>query len=108
MEDLIRQSPQNMANDLALNRQGETVTVTGHLTRDQIRSIWPRVNEVVADARVLDIQNVVQVDSSGLAMLAAQLNARVTDGRLSLELRGSPPGFEALRAAYRLPENLHM
>jgi phospholipid transport system transporter-binding protein len=82
-------------------RQDDALVFTGALDRAAVVALWPRLRREPAGVKRLDLAAVTLLDSAGLAMLAELAQARP-----GLAVAGSPPGLEALRAAYRLRDNL--
>ena len=82
-------------------RHDDALVFTGALDRAAAVALWPQLRRERADIARLDLAAVTRVDSAGLAMLA-----ELAQDRPGLVVTGSPPGLEALRAAYRLRDNL--
>jgi phospholipid transport system transporter-binding protein len=94
---------QAQANSLvAVRRDGDALVFTGALTRDGVASLWREVPTNMTGVRRLDLGGVERLDSSGLALLS-NLSTRAEGG---VTVVGSPPGLDALRAAYRLDDTL--
>ena len=87
---------------MAVHQNGDALVFTGLLSRDVVSSLWHELPADMRGLRCLDLRAVERIDSSGLALLSMLL-MRAEGG---LAFVGDPPGLEALRAAYRLDENL--
>jgi phospholipid transport system transporter-binding protein len=83
----------------AVAREADTLVFRGALGRAVVSGLWRQAQPLRAGLRRLDLTAVSQLDSAGLALLAALAG----DG---LDVSGSPPGLAELRAAYRLDERL--
>ncbi|MGN6513255.1 MAG: STAS domain-containing protein [Lysobacteraceae bacterium] len=79
------------------SRDGEALRFAGPLLRAQVAGLWRQATPLLAGVRRFDLAAVERVDSAGVALLA-ELAARAG----GVEIRGAPPGFDALRDAYRL------
>ena len=84
-----------------LARRDHALVFTGVLDRVAVAALWPQVRRQAEGATTLDLTAVARVDSAGLAMLA-----ELAQGRPAITVLGDPPGLAALRAAYRLRDNL--
>lgn len=78
-------------------RAGEALRFAGPLLRAQVPALWRQALPQLAGVRRFDLSAVEGVDSAGVALLA-ELAARAGD----VAIVGAPPGYDALRAAYRL------
>jgi phospholipid transport system transporter-binding protein len=87
---------------LAVVRDGETLALSGALTRVQVAAAWKLALPQVAGVRRIDLTRVPLVDSAGLALLA-ELAARAGGG---VAIIGQPAGLAELGAAYRLDGSL--
>ena len=65
-----------MASNDQLQRNGDTLAVSGVLDRAAVTDLWPRALAQLAGARTLDLSGVQRLDSAGVAMLA-ELAARL-------------------------------
>ena len=82
-------------------RRDDALVFTGALDRTAVAALWPQLRGQRNGVAQLDLSAVTRVDSAGLAMLA-----ELAQGVPALAVLGQPPGLEALRAAYRLRDNL--
>ncbi|KGQ18363.1 STAS domain-containing protein [Lysobacter dokdonensis DS-58] len=87
---------------LAVVRDGDALVLTGALVRPAVAGAWTQVAKDIAGVRRIDLRGVTLVDSAGIALLA-ELAGRAGSG---VAVEGRPPGFDELRAAYRLDETL--
>lgn len=87
-------------------RQDDALVFTGALDRAAAVALWPQLRRERAGVTRLDLAAVTRVDSAGLAMLAELAELAQGPNRPGLVVTGSPPGLAALRAAYRLRDNL--
>ena len=85
------------AEAVRLQRDADTLRVSGELLTPHIRDAWTRALPMLGGVRRFDVTGVTQVDSAGIALLA-ELAQRA--GGVAIE--GDPAGLSALRAAYRL------
>jgi phospholipid transport system transporter-binding protein len=93
-------------SDPRLRRDGDTLALSGVLDRAAATALWPAALPLLAGARALDLREVTQVDSAGLALLA-ELAARLrAQGQAEVALHGAPAGLTELSAAYRLAPTL--
>jgi phospholipid transport system transporter-binding protein len=82
------------------SRDGQTLRLTGALTRAHVPALWKRLPPLDG-LRTLDLRQVASVDSAGLALLAE------VAGRAGIDaIEGAPQGLAELRSAYRLDERL--
>ena len=81
----------------SVRRDGQRLVFTGDLDRGAATQLWPQASASAVGAKVLDVGNVVSVDSAGVAMLVA-LAARMD----AVSVDGAPRGMADLLAAYRL------
>jgi phospholipid transport system transporter-binding protein len=84
-----------------LARRDDALVFTGELDRAAVAALWPQARRQAAGATRLDLAAVTGIDSAGLALLA-----ELAQGLPGVVVVGSPPGLAALRAAYRLQDNL--
>ena len=89
------------ASDAAVTRGGEALRFAGPLLRAQVSGAWRQALPLLAGVRRFDLAAVAGVDSAGVALLA-ELAARAGE----VTITGSPPGYDALRTAYRLSPGL--
>ena len=94
--------PAPASNAVAVRHDGDSLVFTGALSRDVVSSLWRALPVNMSGVCRLDLSAVDRLDSSGLALLST-LSMR-TEGALTIV--GNPPGLDALRAAYRLDNNL--
>ena len=85
------------ASNVAVTRDGEALRFAGPLLRAQVGDAWRQALPLLAGVRRFDLAAVEGVDSAGVALLA-ELAARAG----GVAIVGSPPGYDALRTAYRL------
>lgn len=85
-----------------MTREGEALRFAGPLLRAQVADAWRRALPQLAGVRRFDLAMVERVDSAGIALLA-ELAARAGG---HVDIVGSPAGYDALRAAYRLSPTL--
>lgn len=90
------------ASSATVTRDGEALRFAGPLLRTQVADAWRRALPHLAGVRRFDLTAVERVDSAGIALLA-ELAARAGGG---VDIVGSPAGYDALRAAYRLSPSL--
>ena len=83
-------------------RHDDALVFSGALDRAAAVALWPRLRREPTGVQRLDLTAVTLVDSAGLAMLAELAHGQPAGATIV----GSPPGLEALRAAYRLQDNL--
>lgn len=93
------------ADTAALHVSGDTLRVEGALVRAAVVRLWPQVPAALPGVVRLDLTATNRIDSAGLALLAL-VAGRCADGGAGLHVDGEPPGYAALRAAYRLGPNL--
>ena len=82
-----------------------TLRLSGTLDRSAVIALWPQLQAMADRVQVLDLAEVPQVDSAGVALLA-ELAARVRLQGRTLAVTGSPAGLTELEAAYRLSADL--
>lgn len=87
--------------EAGVRRDGEALRFSGALVRATVPALWRAAHPQAAGLRRIDIGDVSRLDSAGLALLAA-LAAGADARGPRVELTGTPPGLEELRAAYRL------
>ena len=85
--------------EAGVRRDGDALRFSGALVRAAVPALWRAAHPQAAGLRRIDIGDVSRLDSAGLALLAA-LAAGAGGSRV--DLTGTPPGLEELRAAYRL------
>lgn len=85
------------ASNATVTRDGEALRFAGPLLRAQVPALWRQALPQLGGVRRFDLGAVEGVDSAGVALLA-ELAARA--GHVAIV--GAPPGYDALRAAYRL------
>ncbi|HSR64594.1 MAG TPA: STAS domain-containing protein [Xanthomonadaceae bacterium] len=85
-------------SNAAVTRDGEALRFAGPLLRAQVAAGWRQALPLLAGVRRFDLTAVERVDSAGMALLA-ELAARVG---APVTIAGTPAGYEALCAAYRL------
>lgn len=104
MKAAMKEAARNAA-PVAVVRDGDTLVVSGALVRAATAGAWTRALPLIAGARRIDLAQVPEVDSAGLALLAelAELAARAGGG---VTVTGQPAGLADLRAAYRLDDSL--
>lgn len=73
--------------------------IAGALSRATVPTAWSRALPLLDGLRGIDVTDVSEVDSAGVALLA-ELAARV--GHPAIQ--GDPSGLAALRSAYRLTD----
>ncbi|ETC83160.1 STAS domain-containing protein [Xanthomonas hortorum] len=89
-----------MASNSSVQRNGDTLALTGVLDRAAVTAAWPQAIAQLDGIRTLDLSGVQRLDSAGVAMLA-ELSARVrSTGTVTVVGEGSR--LDELRAAYRL------
>ncbi|KHL55062.1 STAS domain-containing protein [Xanthomonas cannabis] len=93
-----------MASNNSVQRNGDTLVVTGVLDRAAVTAAWPQAAAQLDGVRTLDLSGVQRLDSAGVAMLA-ELAARVR-GTGTAAVVGEASGLDELRAAYRLSPTL--
>ncbi|MCC4622059.1 STAS domain-containing protein [Xanthomonas cassavae CFBP 4642] len=93
-----------MASDGQIQRNGDTMVVTGVLDRAAVTAAWPQAIAHLDGVRTLDLSGVQRLDSAGVAMLA-ELAARLR-GTGPAAVAGEASGLDDLRAAYRLSPTL--
>lgn len=86
----------------SLQRQGETLYLSGQLIRPGIAAAWRAALPLLPGCRRLDIAAVQGIDSAGLAFLAALAH----EAGNGIEIDGLPPGYAELRDTYRLDARL--
>lgn len=82
-----------------MRRDGEALHVSGAVTGPAVPALWRNARPQCAGARRIDISGVTRIDSAGLALLSALVDAA---GSAGIEVVGAPAGLADLRAAYRL------
>ncbi|MBB3813268.1 phospholipid transport system transporter-binding protein [Xanthomonas arboricola] len=93
-----------MASNDSVQRNGQTLALTGVLDRDAVTAAWPQAIAQLDGIRTLDLSGVQRLDSAGVAMLA-ELAARLRAtgaGAGPVTVVGEASGLDELRAAYRL------
>ncbi|WP_115514757.1 MULTISPECIES: STAS domain-containing protein [Xanthomonas] len=93
-----------MASNSTVQRNGDTLAVTGVLDRAAVTAAWPQAIAQLDGVRTLDLTGVQRLDSAGVAMLA-ELAARLR-GNGTAAVVGETSGLDELRAAYRLSPTL--
>ncbi|PPU95593.1 anti-sigma B factor antagonist [Xanthomonas populi] len=89
-----------MASNSSVQRNGETLVITGVLDRAAVTAAWPQAIAQLDGLRTLDLARVQRLDSAGVAMLA-ELAARLRSSG-TVTVVGEASGLDELRAAYRL------
>ncbi len=94
------------SNSATLRRDGDALVFSGVLDRTAATALWPQAAPLLAGVARLDLRDVAQLDSAGLALLAELAErARAQRGQ-PVDVVGSPAGLDELRAAYRLSPTL--
>ena len=81
-------------------RDGDTLRVSGAVVRASVPGLWRTAQPQAAGARCIDISAATRIDRAGLALLSALATAAARGA--PVEVAGTPPGLDELRAAYRL------
>lgn len=81
---------------------GGTLRFTGALRRDAIAALWARLPAALDGVHRIDLTAVDGIDSAGLALVSRVAERCAAD----LAIDGRPPGFDDLRNAYRLGDDL--
>ena len=89
-----------MASNPGWQLEAGTLQLRGVLDRAAVVALWPQLAGVRAQLQQLDLRQLQQVDSAGLALLA-----ELQDGLPRAPL-GAPAGLAELCAAYRLSPSL--
>lgn len=102
-----------------VGREADALVFRGALLRPAVAALWRQAQPLRAGIRTLDLGAVSDVDSAGLALLAAlagagdggcaQPAARDAGDRApghGIAVIGAPAGLAELRAAYRLDARL--
>ncbi|MCC8363120.1 STAS domain-containing protein [Lysobacter sp. A6] len=97
----MKEAARNAA-PVAVVRDGDMLVVSGALVRAAVAGAWTRALPLIAGVRRIDLAQVAEVDSAGMALLA-ELAARAGGG---VTVVGHPAGLADLRAAYRLDDSL--
>ena len=79
-----------------------TLRFAGPLRRDAVAALRARLPASLADVRRIDLTGADAIDSAGLALVSL-VAARCAAG---VVIDGRPAGFDELRAAYRLGDDL--
>ena len=79
-----------------------TLRFTGPLRREAVAALRARLPASLADVRRIDLTAADSIDSAGLALVSL-VAARCAAG---VAIDGRPAGFDELRAAYRLGDDL--
>ncbi|MGN6151945.1 MAG: STAS domain-containing protein [Lysobacteraceae bacterium] len=79
-----------------------TLRFAGPLRRDAVAALRARLPAALADVRRIDLTAADSIDSAGLALVSL-VAARCAAG---VAIDGRPAGFDELRAAYRLGDDL--
>lgn len=87
-----------------VSRNADTLVFHGPLARAAVAALWQQAEPLRAGIGRLDLSAVSQVDSAGLALLAALADGGVAGDGIAVV--GAPAGLAELRAAYRLDERL--
>lgn len=81
-------------------REGDALRFAGPLLRAGVAALWTQLQAQDAGVRRIALGDVARIDSAGLALIA------LLAARHGADIEGAPPGFEELRAAYRLGHGL--
>lgn len=79
-----------------------TLRFAGSLRRDAVAGLRARLPASLADVRRIDLTAADSIDSAGLALVSLVAARCAAD----VAIDGRPAGFDELRAAYRLGDNL--
>lgn len=93
------------SNTTTVRFDGARARISGPLDRDAVVALWPKLKSLPEGVLQLDLKEVTQVDSAGVALLAEVAARARADGR-TLVLKDTPTGFNELCAAYRLAPSL--
>lgn len=94
-----------MAQKFAWERSGETLRLQGALEEETLGPLWESRHEATSGLRVIELNGLERVDTSGLALLV-QLAALVKQQGATLRLEGASENLITLARLYNLPENL--
>lgn len=85
----------------SVRKDGTRLVFGGVLDRAACAGLWKQVVPLLPGSTAIDLTEVANVDSAGLALLA-EASAHCPQATLT----GSPAGLAELRAAYRLDDTL--
>jgi phospholipid transport system transporter-binding protein len=86
-----------MAATASMRRDGDALVFSGALTRDAVPALWGEASRVLNGVQRFELAAVEQLDSAGLALLAA-----LAERSGGVAVNGDPRGLPELRRAYRL------
>lgn len=84
-----------------VDREGDALRFHGPVLREHVAMLWLAAIPLLAGARTLDLANVAELDSAGLALFGELMQRNG-----ALQLGAAPADLDALRQAYRLDARL--
>ncbi|MDV7022505.1 lipid asymmetry maintenance protein MlaB [Atlantibacter subterraneus] len=94
-----------MAEALEWRREEDRLILRGELDQDTVVALWEQREAAMMDIKVIDLNALQRVDTSGLALLLHLVDIGRQDGR-TVSLAGISDNLATLAKLYNLPDRL--